>query len=213
MTIADIVAEPLRIHRLCARADERARIAALLSQTGLGDDVLSRHPHELSGGQRQRVGIARALAVEPELLICDEPVSALDASVRAQVVNLLAELRDARGLTLLFIAHDLAVVRHLSTRVAVMYLGKIVEQAPTATLFATPRHPYTKALWAAAPAPDPARRRTAPVVRGEPASALAPPPGCAFHPRCPDAVDRCRVEAPALLQIGEAQVACHLATP
>lgn len=211
MTVEDIVGEALDIHRLARGPARRARVVALLAQVGLPDDVLARHPHELSGGMRQRVGIARALAVEPRFLVCDEPVSALDASVRAQVVNLLADLRDALGLTLLFIAHDLGVVRHLSERVAVMYLGKIVEEAPTEELFSRPRHPYTRALLAAAPVPDPTRRREVTPLQGEPGSALALPSGCRFHPRCPDAEELCRREEPALVTIGGARVACFRA--
>jgi oligopeptide/dipeptide ABC transporter ATP-binding protein len=208
MKVQDLVGEGLDVHALAAGADRAARVQSLLEKVGLRAEVLDKYPHELSGGMRQRVGIARALAVDPLLLVCDEPVSALDASVRAQVVNLLAELRDELGLTLLFIAHDLALVRHLSSRVAVMYLGKIVEEAASEEIFARPRHPYTRALLAAAPVPDPERRKDAPPLQGEPGSSLAVPDGCRFHPRCPEADARCRSEEPALVQIGAARVAC-----
>jgi peptide/nickel transport system ATP-binding protein len=211
MRVEDLIGEALDIHRLASGAQRRARVLELMAQVGLRDDVIGKYAHELSGGMRQRVGIARALAVEPRFLVCDEPVSALDASVRAQVVNLLADLRDALGLTLLFIAHDLPVVRHLSSRIAVMYLGRIVEEAPAEEIFTRPRHPYTRALLAAAPVPDPSRRRANEPLGGEPGSALAVPSGCRFHPRCPEAEERCRREEPALVQIGAAahtRVAC-----
>ncbi|OGQ13533.1 MAG: hypothetical protein A2138_15940 [Deltaproteobacteria bacterium RBG_16_71_12] len=210
MTVLDLVAEGLDIHEL-ARGDERAaRVRALLAQVGVDEAVIGAHPHELSGGQRQRVGIARALAVEPRFLVCDEPTSALDASVRAQVLNLLTDLRETRQLTMLFITHDLGAVRHIASRVAVMYLGRIVEEAPTEVLFGGPRHPYTRALLAAAPVPDPTKRKLLAAPKGEPASALAPPGGCAFHPRCPDVVERCRSEVPQLVRIGAGAVACHV---
>lgn len=210
MGVLDLVAEGLDIHQLARGAEREARVRELLRQVGVDAVSLAARPHELSGGQRQRVGIARALAVEPSFLVCDEPTSALDASVRAQVINLLADLREQRSLTLLFITHDLAVVRHLSTRVAVMYLGRIVEEAPTETLFASPRHPYTRALLAAAPVPDPSRRKAFVAPQGELPSALDPPRGCAFHPRCPDAVERCRSEVPALVSLGARRIACHV---
>lgn len=211
MSVEDLVGEALDIHRLARGDARRARVVQLLQNVGLRDEVLGKYPHELSGGMRQRVGIARALAVEPRFLVCDEPVSALDASVRAQVVNLLADLRDSLGLTLLFIAHDLGVVRHLSNRVAVMYLGKIVEEAPTEELFERPRHPYTRALLAAAPVPDPRRRRDGVPLQGEPGSALAVPSGCRFHPRCAEAEERCRREEPELVALGGTRVACFRA--
>ena len=214
MTLLDIVAEPLRTHRLVRGAREtRQQVTELMDRVGLGAGYLRRYPHELSGGQRQRVGIARALALRPQLIVADEPVSALDTSIRAQIINLMAELQRELGLAYLFIAHDLAVVRHIADDVAVMYLGKIVEQAPTAELFARPRHPYTQALLGAVPIPDPrrARQRARQPLGGEPPSAASPPPGCSFHPRCPFALDRCQRETPALIDDGHGHLnACHL---
>jgi oligopeptide transport system ATP-binding protein len=200
MTVREIVAEAIRIHKLAkTRADEEARIVSLLERVGLRPDVMDRYPHEFSGGQRQRIGIARALAVEPEFIVCDEPISALDVSIQAQIVNLLLELQDRLSLSYLFVSHDLKVVEHVSHRVAVMYLGRIVEQAPTSVLYAEPRHPYTRALLAAAPQPDPDRKRVRLVLEGEVPSPIAPPSGCAFHPRCPRAIKgTCDREMPAL---------------
>jgi oligopeptide/dipeptide ABC transporter ATP-binding protein len=213
MTLLDIVAEPLRAHRLAKGSAATKRVTELMEQVGLGPGYLRRYPHELSGGQRQRVGIARALALGPELIVADEPVSALDTSIRAQIINLLAELQRELGVAYLFIAHDLAVVRHISDEVAVMYLGKIVEKAPVNELFAAPRHPYTQALLGAVLVPDPRRERQRarlPVV-GEPPSPAAPPAGCSFHPRCPHVFARCRTEAPELLDRGAGHLcACHL---
>ena len=184
MTVREIVGEAISIHRLAkTRADEEARIVGLLERVGLRPDAMDRYPHEFSGGQRQRIGIARALAVEPDFIVCDEPVSALDVSIQAQIVNLLVELQETMGIAYLLISHDLAVVQHVSHRVAVMYLGKIVERAPSDLLYEQPRHPYTRALLAAAPQPDPDRKRVHLVLEGDVPSPADPPPGCAFHPR------------------------------
>jgi oligopeptide/dipeptide ABC transporter ATP-binding protein len=215
MTVGQIVAEPIAVHGLVRDASARvARVRELLGQVGLLPQHARRYPHELSGGQRQRVGIARALALEPSLIICDEPVSALDVSIQAQIINLLEDLRRDLGLTYLFVAHDLSVVRHISDRVAVMYLGRIVELADRQALYEAPRHPYTKALLSAVPIPDPEveARREHVVLGGEVPSPLRPPPGCAFHPRCPIAVEECRLTRPELRELGlEHRAACHLA--
>jgi oligopeptide transport system ATP-binding protein len=215
MTVGQIVGEPLAVHGLVREAPAReARVQELLRQVGLLPQHGRRYPHQLSGGQRQRVGIARALALEPSLIICDEPVSALDVSIQAQIINLLEDLRQELGLTYLFVAHDLSVVRHISDRVAVMYLGRIVELADRQTLYEAPRHPYTKALLSAVPIPDPEveARREHVVLAGEVPSPLSPPAGCAFHPRCPIAVEECRRTRPLLRDLGPGQqAACHLA--
>jgi peptide/nickel transport system ATP-binding protein len=211
MTVGQIVGEPFAIHRVAAGAERRRRVLQLLDQMGLRADAHDRYPHELSGGQRQRVGIARAIALDPDLVVADEPVSALDVSIQAQIVNLLQDLQQQRGLAYLFIAHDLKIVQHLSTRVAVMYLGRIVELAPAADLYRDPRHPYTQALLSAVPVPDPERKRTRILLGGDLPSPSAPPPGCPFHPRCPHALDRCRVEAPPLREVAPGhQAACFL---
>ncbi|GIW41560.1 MAG: peptide ABC transporter ATP-binding protein [Candidatus Binatia bacterium] len=211
MKVGDIVAEGIDIHGLARGAERTRRIAGLLERVGLSADAARRYPHEFSGGQRQRIGIARALAVEPRCIVADEPVSALDVSVQAQIVNLLEDLQRELGLAYVFISHDLRLVEHLSHRVAIMYLGKIVELAPSEELYANPRHPYTRALLSAVPVPDPGRRRERIVLAGEPPSPVSPPPGCAFHPRCPYAEDRCRREVPPLVvgSRGHA-VACHV---
>ncbi|MCU0984809.1 MAG: ATP-binding cassette domain-containing protein [Acetobacteraceae bacterium] len=209
--IRDVLEAPIRLHRLREGAAVGARAAELMVQVGLAPDGLDKLPHQFSGGQRQRIAIARALAVEPDVIICDEPVSALDVSVQAQVVNLLAALQREAGVALLFISHDLAVVRHLADRVAVMYAGRIVEEGATEEVFTTPRHPYTAGLIAAAPRTDRGRREHAPMA-GEPPDPLSEPPGCAFAPRCALAVARCRTEAPALREIASGQrAACHRA--
>jgi oligopeptide/dipeptide ABC transporter ATP-binding protein len=210
MRVGTLVAEPLAIHGIGAgRADRREKAAGLLEEVGLDRNALDKYPHEFSGGQRQRIGIARAIACQPEFVVADEPVSALDPSVQAQIVNLMAELQERRGLAYLFIAHDLRLVRHVARRVAVMYLGKIVEEAGTAELYANPLHPYTKALLEAAPRRDP-KAPPARVLPGEPPSPVRPPSGCHFHPRCPVAEAVCSREEPKLLAIGpERRVACH----
>ena len=199
MTIGAILEEPLIIHNLFDSAKDRAdRIKELVNLVGLRPEHLSRYPHEFSGGQRQRVGIARALAVNPELIICDEPVSALDVSIQAQVINLLMELQQKLGLTYVFIAHDLKVVEHVSHRVAVMYLGKIVEMASSDELYRNPQHPYTKALLSAIPIPDPKPRAERIILTGDVPSPMNPPPGCHFNPRCPQASEECRQQVPQL---------------
>jgi oligopeptide transport system ATP-binding protein len=214
MRVRDIIGEPLAVHGLAGtRAEYRERVDALMAMVGLLPAMAERYPHEFSGGQRQRIGIARALAVSPGLVLCDEAVSALDVSIQAQVVNLFIDLQQRLGLTYLFIAHDLSVVRHISDRVAVMYLGGMVEIAGRDALYRAPLHPYTEALLAAVPIPDPALEagRAHALVSGEVPSALSPPGGCRFHPRCPRALPRCATEAPALAEVAPGRaVACHL---
>jgi oligopeptide transport system ATP-binding protein len=210
MQVHEIVTEPLRLSGV-SRRDCRERAPALLAMVGLAPEHGSRYAHQFSGGQRQRVGIARALALDPALIVCDEPVSALDVSVQAQVVNLLRDLQHERGLSYVFVSHDLRIVRHIADRVAVMYLGRIVEIGDKETVYRQPLHPYTEALLAAVPIPRPGRPRRRAAVQGEIPSAMSPPSGCAFHPRCPIATDRCRVEAPALRTVAGRDVACHLA--
>jgi oligopeptide/dipeptide ABC transporter ATP-binding protein len=215
MRVGDIVGEPLIIHRLAAdKAERRERVAELLETVGLEPSAMGRYPHEFSGGQRQRIGIARALSVKPRLIVADEPVSALDVSVQAQVVNLLLDLQQRLGLAYLFISHDLRVIRHVSHRVAVMYLGRIVEEAPTDELFQDPRHPYTRALLSAIPVPDPATGRSRILLSGEVPSPIRPPWGCHFHPRCPEAFEVCSEATPSLDEMpGGRRVACFLEDP
>ncbi len=212
MTVGRILAEPIKLHRLAKGAGVRRRVNELLALVGLNADFAGRYPHEFSGGQRQRIGIARALAVNPAFLVCDEPVSALDVSIRAQLINLLEDLQQRLQLTYLFIAHDLSVVRHISDRVAVMYLGKLMEVADSDDLYEEPLHPYTQALLSAVPVPDPSveRQRRALPLRGDVPSALNPPSACRFHTRCPYAQERCQVEEPPLLEARPGHsVACH----
>ncbi len=210
MTVASLIAEPMRLAGLSAAA-RRARVLELLPLVGLAAEHAARYPHEFSGGQRQRIGIARALALQPDFVVCDEPVSALDVSVQAQVINLLTNLQRVFGLTYLFISHDLRVVRHVAVRVAVMYLGRIVEIADKVTLYRTPQHPYTRALLSAVPAHRPGAVRSRTEVVGEIASARAVPPGCRYHTRCPAVMPVCRTDDPALVDLGDGhRSACHL---
>jgi peptide/nickel transport system ATP-binding protein len=212
MRVRDIVGEPLRVHRPDRPREERLRrVGAMLEQVGLGDEFLDRYPHQLSGGQAQRIAIARALILEPRVLVCDEAVAALDGTVRQQVLAVLTRIQAETGLAIVFISHDLAVVRAISHRVLVMYLGRLVELADNVALFDEPRHPYTQALLAAVPVADPAAPGGKATIGGEVPSAVSPPPGCAFHPRCPQAVSRCRETLPQPRQVGDTLVACHLA--
>ncbi|WP_420393155.1 ABC transporter ATP-binding protein [Acuticoccus sp.] len=212
MRVDEIVAEPLVAHGVGRGEERRRRVAELLDMVGLNKGMAERYPHEFSGGQRQRIGIARALALSPDLIVCDEPVSALDVSIQAQIINLLEDLQRELGLTYVFIAHDLAVVRHISDRILVMYLGRVVEVATRDELYADPRHPYTKALMSAVPVPDPDAEdaREVTLVEGEVPSPINPPSGCHFHPRCPFAMPMCREEVPALRPREGRINACHL---
>jgi len=210
MTVGDIVAEPIRNHLNLSRNEIRQRVAQVMRRVGLHIAHLNRYPHEFSGGQRQRIGIARALALNPKVMVCDEPVSALDVSIQAQVINLLAQLQEQLDLSYLFIAHDLSVVQHISDRVAVMYLGRIVEIASADALYDDPLHPYSQALMSAVPIPDPDQRRDKLVLQGDVPSPLSPPTGCSFHPRCFARLDVCPRESPVLQDVGGGhQVACH----
>lgn len=211
MRVGSIVAEPLMTHTHLDRAARAARVETLLAETGLQSEFMDRHPHELSGGQAQRVVLARALALNPKLLLLDEPTASLDVSVQAQILNLLLRLRKDHDLTYMVISHSLAVVQHVSDRIAVLYLGEIVEQAPRAAIFAAPRHPYTQALFASTPVPDPSRRRQRVALHGTVPSPAAPPSGCRFHTRCPHAMPVCRVEKPVPRRVGDQHwAACHL---
>jgi oligopeptide/dipeptide ABC transporter ATP-binding protein len=213
MRAADIVAEPIRNFESAGKDEIAGRVAALFGKVGLRPDQMVKYPYEFSGGQRQRLGIARALAPHPRLIVCDEPVSALDVSVQAQVINLLRDLQQELGLSYLFVAHDLAVVEHISHRVAVMYLGKIVELADRRSLFAQPQHPYTEALLSAVPVPDPKAMRKRIILKGDVPSPTNPPSGCRFHTRCPYAFERCRAEEPAMKELRPGHfAACHLRT-
>jgi oligopeptide transport system ATP-binding protein len=212
MTVGAIIGEALVIHRLAKTpVEHEARVVELLRTVGLNPDYARRYPHEFSGGQRQRIGIARALAVSPKLIVCDEPVSALDVSIQAQVINLLEDLQEQFGLAYLFVAHDLSVVEHISDRIAVMYLGRIVEIAPARELYVAPRHPYSEALLSAVPIPDPSVKRKRIVLQGDVPNPIHPPSGCHFHTRCPKAMARCKTEEPLLREVAPGRMAaCHL---
>ncbi|OCL27557.1 peptide ABC transporter substrate-binding protein [Orenia metallireducens] len=211
MTVGEIIAEPMKIHGIGTPKDREKKVKDLLDRVGLQPNYAKRYPHEFSGGQRQRVGIARALAVDPKIIVCDEPVSALDVSVQAQVVNLMQDLQEELGLTYIFIAHDLSVVRHISDRVAVMYLGRMVELADKDELYNNPKHPYTKALLSAIPIPDPEKTREKIILEGDVPSPINPPSGCSFHTRCPFAKDRCKTEVPKFEEKVDGHfTACHL---
>jgi oligopeptide transport system ATP-binding protein len=213
MTVGNIIAEPMVVNNIAKGSQQTARVQELLGLVGLNPSFTSRYPHEFSGGQRQRIGIARALASNPEFIICDEPISALDVSIQAQVVNLLEKLQNELGLTYIFIAHDMSMVRHISSRVAVMYLGKIVELADRESLYNNPQHPYTKSLLSAVPIPNPKieRQRKRIILEGDIPSPENPPKGCRFHTRCPVAIERCKVDDPEFREIAPGHfAACHL---
>jgi oligopeptide/dipeptide ABC transporter ATP-binding protein len=211
MTIRGIVGEPFAIHRLAKGKERDDKVAALLKTVGLDPSVMNRYPHEFSGGQRQRIGIARALALRPKLIVADEPVSALDVSIQAQIINLLADLQQQFGLTYLFISHAIPVIEHISTRIGVMYLGKLVEVGTSEQICLAPKHPYTQALLSAVPIPDPAAKKQRIVLKGDVPTPINPPSGCRFHTRCPIAVDRCKVEEPPLRRLADSRLAaCHL---
>jgi len=211
MTIRTIVGEPFVIHGIARGSEREQRVADLLKTVGLDSSVMNRYPHEFSGGQRQRIGIARALALKPKFIVADEPVSALDVSIQAQIINLLGDLQQQFGLTYLFISHAIPVIEHISTRIGVMYLGKLVEVGTSQQICSMPKHPYTQALLSAVPIPDPAAKKQRVVLRGDVPTPINPPSGCRFHTRCPIAVERCKVEEPPLRQIEDGRdVACHL---
>ncbi|MBI5154686.1 dipeptide ABC transporter ATP-binding protein [Candidatus Poribacteria bacterium] len=211
MTVGNIVGEPLIVHKLGTREEQTAKVENLLARVGLTKEAIERYPHEFSGGQRQRIGIARALALNPKVIVADEPVSALDVSVQSQVLNLMVELQRELGLTYLFISHDLGVVEYISDSIAIMYLGRIVEKGPSARIFKHPAHPYTRALLASIPNPDPRKRKTEAPVRGETPSAVNPPAGCAFHPRCPFAIPECKLAVPPLEPVSQELGTEHIA--
>ena len=214
MSAGDIVGEPLLVHKIGAKAERREKVAALFDRVGLRPSQMNSLPHQFSGGQRQRIGIARALALDPQLIVGDEPVSALDVSIQAQVINLMMDLQAEKNLSYLFIAHDLAVVEHISHRVAVMYLGRLVEHADKRALFTSPLHPYTEALLSAVPVPNPRLKRSRRVLQGDVPSPINPPPGCHFHTRCPYATEQCQQEVPPLIEVEPQHwVACHLRKP
>ncbi|MCP4004455.1 MAG: dipeptide ABC transporter ATP-binding protein [bacterium] len=213
MTVGEAIGEGLMIHNLANRVERRERVNELLTTVGLRENHANRYPHEFSGGQRQRIGIARALALKPKLIVADEPVSSLDVSIQAQILNLLLELQERFGITYLFISHDLRVVQHLSDRVAVMYLGRIVELAPSEGLYESPQHPYTEALLSAVPMADPSMRRERIILSGDVPSPISPPPGCPFHPRCPKAVERCTSEVPKLQEVAPGRLSACLLAP
>jgi oligopeptide/dipeptide ABC transporter ATP-binding protein len=211
MTIRSIVGEPFAIHDIASGSEREDRVADLMKTVGLQPTVLNRYPHEFSGGQRQRIGIARALALKPKLIVADEPVSALDVSIQAQIINLLADLQEQFGLTYLFISHAIPVIEHISTRIGVMYLGKLVEVGTSAQICTEPQHPYTQALLKAVPIPDPAAKKQRLILSGDVPTPIDPPSGCRFHTRCPIAVDRCKIEEPPLRQLADGRAAaCHL---
>ncbi len=214
MTVGKIIEEPLIVHRLGSKAERQERVRKLMSDVGLDPSYANRYPHEFSGGQRQRVGIARALALNPKFIVADEPVSALDVSIQAQIVNLLQDLQEQYGLTYLFISHDLSIVKHISTRVGVMYLGKLVELAPSDTIYQRPLHPYTQLLLSSVPVADPEVKRERITLQGDPPTPLKPPSGCRFHTRCPYVMPECKEEEPPLIEIEKNHhVACYLVNP
>ncbi len=211
MTIGSAIAEPMEVHKTLAKGEQRKKVMDLMAKVGLSSDQINRYPHEFSGGQRQRIGIARALATNPEFVVADESVSALDVSIQAQIINLLKDLQEEFGLTMLFIAHDLSVIKHISDRVAVMYLGKLVETAPKAALFSDPKHPYTVALLSAIPIPDPKKRKRGQILMGDVPSPVNPPPGCRFHTRCQHVMPICKEAEPAIIDLNDShRVACYL---